>query len=144
MREWVWVGGTFDLPHVGHIRLLERASKHGKVVVALNDDVFAAEYKRKPIMPLAERMEIISSIRYVDKTIINIGGADSKHSMEIFGAHRLRYICHGDDWPRPQYLLQLGLGEGWLERNGVELLYLPYTRTVSSTMIEERVLEMRS
>ena len=55
----VYLGGTFDLFHPGHVRLLERASRLGEVWVALNTDEFASEYKRKPILTLDERLSLI-------------------------------------------------------------------------------------
>lgn len=44
----VYTGGTFDLPHKGHYRLLKRAAEIGIVVVALNTDEFIQSYKGKP------------------------------------------------------------------------------------------------
>jgi rfaE bifunctional protein nucleotidyltransferase chain/domain len=68
-KSIVFANGCFDLLHVGHIRYLEGAAAEGDVlVVALNSDGAARALKGegRPLMPLAERMEIIASIRCVD------------------------------------------------------------------------------
>jgi len=65
----VLANGCFDLLHAGHVRFLEAASLHGDLlVVALNSDASARALKGpgRPVMPLAERAEIVSALRCVD------------------------------------------------------------------------------
>lgn len=134
----IYIGGTFDLPHVGHVRLFKTAKKIADVVVvALNTDEFVREYKGKsPIMSYQERKEIIESCKYVDKVIENVGGADSKISIE---AEMPDFILHGDDWTGDSYLEQLGLTQDWLDFRNITLLYTPYCKITSSTKIKEKV-----
>jgi D-beta-D-heptose 7-phosphate kinase/D-beta-D-heptose 1-phosphate adenosyltransferase len=63
----VWVNGSFDILHIGHIKLLEFASKYGKVKVGLDSDWRIKEFKGKsrPFNSLQDRMDFISSIKYV-------------------------------------------------------------------------------
>lgn len=132
----VYVGGTFDLFHLGHVRLLSRASEIGPVTVSLNRDDFAARYKRPPILTLAERYEVVASCMFVDRVIINQGDEDSKPAIRTAGA---QVIVHGDEWPRPSLLKQMALTERWLDANRIELRQLPYTALMSTTDVIRRI-----
>jgi rfaE bifunctional protein nucleotidyltransferase chain/domain len=78
-REWkrngkrvVCVVGVFDLLHPGHIRLLEQARAQGDIlVVAIQSDARAREKKGagRPIMPAAERAEIVAAFEAVDAAV---------------------------------------------------------------------------
>jgi glycerol-3-phosphate cytidylyltransferase len=132
-----YIGGTFDLFHTGHTRLLREAKKvFDEVVVSLNTDEFATRYKRVPVMTLLERAEVLQSCRYVDRVIVNIGDENSAPAILISGAN---YIVHGSDWQGDSLLKQMGIDQLWLERNGIELLYLPHTPGISTTQIIERL-----
>ena len=68
-KRIVFANGIFDIIHVGHIRYLEDAKKLGDIlIVALNSDSSARKLKGegRPVMPLEERAEIISSVQAVD------------------------------------------------------------------------------
>ena len=83
-RPIVYTGGSFDLPHHGHFRLLERASHFGDVVVSLNLNEFSLQYKGKPlVMSYEERREILMSCKWVHDVVPNIGGFDSKIAIEL-------------------------------------------------------------
>jgi len=68
-RGLVLANGIFDLLHVGHVRYLEGALAEGeRLVVALNSDASARRLKGagRPVVPLAERLEIVAALRCVD------------------------------------------------------------------------------
>jgi rfaE bifunctional protein nucleotidyltransferase chain/domain len=68
-RGLVLANGIFDLLHVGHVRYLEGARAEGtRLVVALNSDASARRLKGagRPVIPLAERLEIVAALRCVD------------------------------------------------------------------------------
>ncbi len=67
----VWVNGTFDVMHIGHIKLLEHASKFGVVRVGLDTDERIQTKKGidRPVNTLEDRIEFIKSIRYVDSVV---------------------------------------------------------------------------
>jgi len=73
----IWLNGTFDVLHIGHIRLLEHASKIGIVRVGLDTDKRVKEKKGKerPFNTLTDRIEFISSIRFVD-SVVQFGSDD--------------------------------------------------------------------
>ncbi len=138
----VYTGGTFDLFHVGHVRLLKHcrdyAGINGPVVVAVNTDEFAASYKDAPICPLAERMEMVAACKWVDRVTVNYGGADSKPVIEAVAPD---LIVVGDDWENKDYCGQMGFTDEWLNEHNIRLRYVPYTGHVSTTIIKLRIRE---
>lgn len=72
-RKVVLANGCFDIIHVGHVRYLEEAADHGDIlVVAINDDESTKRLKGegRPVMPAAERAEILSAMRFIDYVLI--------------------------------------------------------------------------
>lgn len=140
-EDWVYVGGTFDLFHPGHVRLLRQAKVYGSVVVSVNRDEFAERYKRKPIMTLEERMFMVSACRYTDMVVCNVGDEDSTFTIEVLqkSGVEVAYIIHGDDWQGTELRQQMGITEEWLRALQIAMVYAPYTSDISSTEIENRV-----
>lgn len=133
----VYTGGTFDTPHAGHYQFLEKCSTYGDVVLALNTDTFVKQFKgRAPIMPFHERYTIFSACKYVTRIIANLSGQDSKPTIVSV---KPDYIIIGDDWLKKDYYKQMQFTKGWLKEQGIELIYVPYTPFVSSTIIKERI-----
>lgn len=134
----VYTGGTFDLPHPGHYRLLKKASDFGSVVVSLNTDEFITSYKGKPpVLSYQEREEILLSCKWVDSVVPNIGGKDSTLTIELI---KPNYIVIGSDWAKKDYYKQMGFTQDWLDERGIGLIYLPYTQGISSTDIKNRII----
>jgi cytidyltransferase-like protein len=137
----VYVGGTFDLFHEGHVRLLEAARKlaglGGKVFVAVNTDDFVKQYKgRSPVLTLTERIAVLRSCKHVDRVFVNYGGFDSGILIDMVNPD---ILLHGDDWVGEEYMNQLGVTLEWLEERDIELFYAPYTQGVSSSEIIQRI-----
>lgn len=131
-----YLGGTFDLLHPGHIALFRRAKElFGRVVVALNTDEFCARYKRVPIMCYQQRKAMLEACRYVDEVVENAGSEDSRPSILASGVD---VIVHGDDWTGEQYLQQLKIDQKFLDDNSIHLVYLPYTKGISTSDIIAR------
>jgi glycerol-3-phosphate cytidylyltransferase len=137
MKPIVYTGGTFDLPHPGHYRLLERASHFGLVVIALNTDEFISSYKGKPpVLSYEEREEILLACKWVHQVVPNIGGTDSTISIDSV---KPDYVVIGSDWAKKDYYKQMGFTQDWLDERGIGLIYLPYTKGISSTDIKKRM-----
>ena len=137
----VYTGGTFDLFHAGHVRLLERcrelSGESGMVIVSLNTDEFIEEYKGKPpIISYQDRAEVLLSCRYVDKVIPNFGNEDSKPAI-IEASPDI--IAIGSDWARKDYYKQMQFTQDWLDKLNISLIYIPYTQGISSTDIKTRL-----
>ena len=139
MSAWVYVGGTFDLFHYGHARFLEQCAQHGKVIVAINTDDFCDRYKRKPVLTLGERIESVRSCRWVDDVITNIGDEDSGLTIDTIRDKEVKYIAHGDDWTGDALIDQLGISQEWLYMRGISMIYIPYTKGISTSDIIGRV-----
>lgn len=137
----VYTGGTFDLFHSGHANLLKKckeiAGPEGKVVVSLNLDDFIFKFKNKyPVCSYEERKKTLESCRYVDEVVPNIGGTDSKVSISLSNPD---YIVVGSDWAVKDYYSQMEFTQEWLDDRGIGLVYIPYSKGVSSTEIRKRV-----
>lgn len=93
----VWVNGSFDVLHIGHIKLLEFASKYGIVKVGLDTDERIKEKKGdlRPYNSLQDRIEFISSIKYVDS--VTTFGSDDELENEI-KKYEPDLIVIGDDY----------------------------------------------
>jgi glycerol-3-phosphate cytidylyltransferase len=133
----IYTGGTFDLFHAGHVEFLKRCSELGTVVVALNTDEFIEEYKGKPpVISYADRRDVLLACRYVDLVVPNIGGADSRITIETVMPD---LVVIGSDWARRDYYTQMAFDQDWLDSRGIGLCYIPYTQGISSTAIKERM-----
>lgn len=107
------------------------------VVVSLNTDEFIKQYKGTlPICSDEERLSVVESCMYVDKVVWNVGGRDSKIAIEMVSPD---YIVIGSDWAKKDYYYQMGFTQEWLDQRGIGLVYVPYTKTVSSTEIKKRM-----
>jgi len=133
----VYTGGTFDLFHAGHVRFLQRCAEFGQVVVSLNTDEFIQNYKGKPpVLSYADRREVLLACRYVDRVVPNLGGADSKPTIQAIDPD---IVIIGSDWARKDYYKQMSFTQDWLDERGIGLAYIPYTQGISSTIIKERM-----
>ena len=126
--------GVFDLFHVGHLNILKRAKEQCEyLVVGVSTDELVLEYKNKqPVIPFAERIEIVSGIKYVDKVIPQI-------TREKFVAweHLLFDVMFvGDDWKGNAFFNE---AESKFKQIGVDIVYFPYTRGVSSTLVKRKM-----
>lgn len=133
----VYTGGTFDLLHAGHIAFLRRCAEFGSVIVSLNTDEFIQAYKGKaPVMTYEERKAVLLGCRYVFDVVPNIGGADSRLAIELV---KPDLVVIGSDWAVRDYYAQMNFTQAWLDERGIGLMYLPYTKGISSTQIKERL-----
>lgn len=124
----VYTAGTFDLLHIGHVRIIRAARGFGdRLVVAVSTDELVEAYKgKKPVVPFDERLEMVRALRDVDAVV-------AQHDQDKFAAwERMRFDVWlvGDDWfGAPKY-------EEYrrrLEAVGVHCAFVPYTSGVSST-----------
>ena len=133
----VYTGGTFDLFHSGHVNFLSKISQLGEVTVSLNTDEFILEYKGSlPVCSFDERKLVLENSIYVTKVIPNIGGADSKPSIEEVNPN---IIAIGTDWARKNYYEQMQFTQDWFDEKNIMLIYVPYTKGISSTEIKKRL-----
>lgn len=137
----VYVGGTFDLLHSGHVKFLETCKKiageDGKVIVSLNTEGFVEKFKgKKPIMSYEEREALLYGLWMVDEVIENTGGEDSKPAILSVMPD---FIVVGSDWAKKDYYKQMSFTQEWLDKNNITLCYVPYTEGISTTEIKRRI-----
>ena len=129
-----YVGGTFDLLHIGHLNLLKKCrGRFDRVCVGLNTDEFNLRYKgRLPIFPLKDRIVMVRALRDVDRVYVNVGCEDSR--LAIIKS-RAGFIVHGDDWAEDDLMRQMGLTKDWMESNNIKFYFFPHTPNISTTKI---------
>ncbi len=128
--------GTYDMFHIGHLNLIKNAKRRcDYLIVGVNTDELVQSYKnKKPIVPLAERAEIVRAIKYVDEVIVT----DTLDKKEVWDRIRFDEIYIGDDWKGNARWEQTGRE---LAELGAKLVFLPYTKETSSTMLREKLKE---
>lgn len=122
--------GAYDLFHVGHLNLLKQAKARCDFLIAgvVADDVLIEHKGVKPVVPLAERLEIVRNVRYVDAA----HPALTNDKVAIWQDLRFNVMFKGDDWKGTEKGLQLERAFGEL---GVEIVYFPYGKTTSSSAL---------
>jgi len=125
-----YAAGAFDLFHVGHLNILKRARSECDYLIAgvVSNERLEATKGKAPVIPLAERLEIVSSIRYVDRAVAE----DVPSKLQMWEQLRFDIFFKGDDWRGTKKGMQL---EREFEAVGVEVVYFPYTIDTSSTML---------
>ena len=114
----VWVNGTFDVVHIGHIKLLEFANSFGSVTVGLDTDerVRSKKGESRPFNTLADRMDFISSIRFVDNVVcfdtdeelVNQIKKFEPDIMVIGGEYRYKQIIGLEHVPHIEFFEKIG------------------------------------
>lgn len=133
----IYTGGTFDLIHSGHVNFLRRCAEIGIVTVALNTDEFIESYKGKPpVMSYDERFQVLSEFLSVTNIVPNKNGRDSRETILDASPD---IVAIGSDWARKDYYSQMGFSQDWLDEYGIMLMYIPYTKGISTTELKRRM-----
>jgi glycerol-3-phosphate cytidylyltransferase len=124
--------GAYDLFHVGHLNILRHAAEHCDHLIAgvVSDEMLLLTKGRLPVVPLAERLEIVRSLRFVDDVHAEV----VPDKVDTWREVGFDVIFKGDDWR--------GTAKGdALESDfaavGVAVHYFPYTMHTSSTILRK-------
>lgn len=134
-KRIVFTNGCFDLFHIGHLRYLEKAKALGDLlVVGINNDSSVQRLKgpERPILPLAERMEILSGLECVDYVI----AFDESTPLELISFLRPTLLVKGGDWTK-----ETTVGREVVEGLGGEVVILPFLEGNSTTNIIQTILK---
>lgn len=124
----VYLCFSADIIHNGHLQILKRAGELGEVTVGVLTDEVIATYKRYPLVPLNERVEMFSNLKGVDKVVVQ----DTLSYAKILRELRPDIVVHGDDW-RTGYQASIRQEViDVLSEWGGELAEFPYTRSATS------------
>ena len=125
MPKTVITYGTFDMFHIGHLKLLQRQKELGdKLIVAVSTDEFNEKKKKKTLIPYAQRAEIIANIKYVDEVI-----AEESWDQKVDDIQRYNVdiFSMGDDWK----------GKFDELKEYCDVVYLPRTKDISTTQLKQ-------
>ena len=128
--------GGYDMFHVGHLNILESAKAlcETLVVGVTTDELCYSRKKKYPIINEKDRLRIVGAIRYVDETVL-------QSDMDKLSAVRelnCEVVFVGSDWKGT---------DSWNEYEkqfaaiGVDVVYLPHTDGISSTILREKIAE---
>ena len=126
--------GVFDMFHIGHLNILRRAKEQcDYLIVGVSTDELVQEYKNKtPIIPFEERAEIVQSIDCVDKVIAQ----ENRDKFLAWKNLKFDVMFVGDDWKGKPLFMEV---EAEFKKVGVDVVYFPYTRDTSSTILREKL-----
>lgn len=118
--------GTFDLFHIGHVRLLKRLKDLGdRLVVGCSTDEFNEVKSKKAIYSYDARAEILNACIHVDEVFPESGWGQKVDDIRRFGAD---ILAMGDDWT--------GKFDDLAEETGCIVTYLPRTPDISTTDVK--------
>lgn len=129
--------GVYDLFHIGHLNLLKNAKGMcDKLIVGVTVDELVAYKGKQAMIPFEDRIEIVRSIKYVDAAVPQYD-MDKLTACKKLGA---KYLFVGDDWYGTEKWKEY---EKEFAKEGIRIVYFPYTKGVSSTRISEALRSVR-
>lgn len=132
-----YTSGVYDLFHIGHLNLIKNAKGLcDKLIVGVTSDELVSYKNKKAVIGHPERMEIVRSIKYVDAVV-------PQNDMDKFKMwERLKFdvMFVGDDWFESDKWKEL---DEKFKTVGVKIIYFPYTKGTSSTLINKTLKDLR-
>ena len=140
MKDDIIIGyttGVYDLFHIGHLNLFKNAKGIcDKLVVGVTVDELVAYKGKRALIPFEDRIELVRSCKYVDAAVPQYD-MDKLTACKKLGA---RFLFVGDDWYGTEKWKKY---ETEFAKEGITIVYFPYTKGVSSTKITEALNMVR-
>jgi glycerol-3-phosphate cytidylyltransferase len=132
-----YTSGVYDLFHIGHLNLLKNAKGLcDKLIVGVSTDKLV-EYKHKhPVIPFEERIEIVRSCKFVDAAIPQ----EELDKYKMWEKLHFDVLFVGDDWYNTPSWKEM---QEKFDKVGVRVVYFPYTKGTSSTLLNETLKTLR-
>ncbi|PPF85575.1 cytidyltransferase [Subtercola sp. Z020] len=132
IRRIGYAAGAYDLFHVGHLNLLKHAKDRCDYLIAgvVSDEMLELNKGIRPVVPLAERLEIVNHIDYVDEARAEV----LSDKLDTWRDVQFDIFFKGDDWRGTEKGHRL---ETEFAKVGVEVVYFPYTMHTSSTRLRQ-------
>lgn len=128
--------GVFDLFHIGHLNILRKAKEQCEyLIVGVTTDELVSYKNKKSVIPFEERIEIVRAIKYVDEAVPQ----ESMDKMDAWDRLHFDVMFVGDDWKGTEKWLKY---EEQFQKVGVDIVYFPYTKGVSSTLLNKVLLKI--
>ncbi len=132
-----YTSGVYDLFHIGHLNLLKNAKGMcDKLVVGVTVDDLVLYKGKRALIPFEDRIEIVRNIKHVDAAIPQYD-MDKLTTCKKLGAS---ILFVGDDWYGTEKWQNY---EKEFNEAGIKIVYFPYTKGVSSTLINKTLIEAR-
>ncbi|GIN09771.1 cytidyltransferase [Shouchella clausii] len=127
--------GVFDLFHIGHLNILKQAKEKCEflIVGVTTDEQVRLLKKKDVVIPFEERIEIVNSIKYVDKAVPE---TNAQNKFEAWEQYKYNVIFKGDDWKGTD---KWKTYEEQFSQKNVDVVYFPYTAGTSSTKLTEAI-----
>lgn len=131
-----YTDGVYDLFHVGHLNMINTAKEHCEyLIVGVHSDQVVKEYKHHfPIIDEGDRRKIVAAIKGVDRAVIN----QFRDKLKLWELYHFDVVFIGDDWKGTERWNQF---EKVLGELGVDVVYVPYTKGISTTEIRRKIME---
>ena len=140
MYEPITIGyttGVYDLFHIGHLNLLRKAKAQcDYLIVGVSTDELVSYKHKHAVIPFEERKEIVAAIQYVDEVVTQ----ENMNKMEAWEKYHFHVMFVGDDWKGTDKWNKI---EADLNAVGAKVVYFPYTKGTSSTLINETLHKLR-
>lgn len=132
-----YTSGVYDLFHIGHLNLLRNAKGMcDKLIVGVTTDELVSYKNKQAVIPHNERMEIVRAIKYVDAVVPQ----ENMDKFEMWKKLKFDVMFVGDDWFNSPKWEEL---EAKFKEVGVRIVYFPYTKGTSSTILNETLKKLR-
>lgn len=129
--------GVFDLFHIGHVRVLRNAkSMCDRLIVGVTNDELVSYKNKRPVIPFEERLEIVQSCKFVDLAVEQA----TMDKMDAYHRYKFNIMFVGDDWYKTDKWQDI---DEEMKLNCVRVVYFPYTKTTSSTLINQTLIKLR-
>lgn len=140
MYEPITIGyttGVYDLFHIGHLNLLRKAKAQcNYLIVGVSTDELVSYKHKHAVIPFEERKEIVRAIQYVDEVVTQ----ENMNKKEAWKKYHFDIMFVGDDWKETDKWNKI---ESELNAVGAKVVYFPYTKGTSSTLINETLHKLR-
>lgn len=132
-----YTSGVFDLFHIGHLNLIRNAKGMcDKLIVGVTADDLVSYKNKKAVIPHDERIEIVRAIEYVDSVVKQ----ENMDKFEMWRKLKFNVMFVGDDWFDTQKWEEI---EEKFKEVGVRIVYFPYTKGTSSTLLNDTLKKLR-
>lgn len=129
--------GVYDLFHIGHLNLFKNAKGLcDKLIVGVTVDELVTYKGKHAMIPFEDRIEIVRSIKYVDAAVPQYD-MDKLTACKKLGAS---ILFVGDDWYKTE---KWEAYEKEFHKAGIKIIYFPYTKGISSTLISKTLQQVR-
>ena len=123
---------------MGHLNLLEKAKENCEIlIVGVSTDELVKDYKGElPVIPFEDRIRIVGALKCVDKVIAQ----KTLNKLDVLPDIQYDVLFHGDDWKNTKMYNEI---EEKLREQKVSCIYFPYTKSVSTKSIKEKIQKTR-